>query len=78
MGKLVETKVKCPKCKSTNLTLNEVWDGHGITWEQIDGKIERQQGILEPGDPYKVHAECDQCRHRWTVRGALQIDDVCL
>jgi len=71
-----ETTVKCPKCKSTNLWLSEVWKNHGIQWEQVNGKIEKSDGNLEPGDPFKVCAECSNCKHRWTIRGASQIDDV--
>lgn len=71
-----ETKIKCPKCKSNNLILNEVWINHSIQWEQIDGKIERDNGYLEPGDPHKVCAECSDCSHRWTIRNATQIDNV--
>lgn len=58
------------------MILSEVWKGHGITWDQRNGKIEREQGILEPGSPYKVYAECIKCSHLWVIRGALQITDV--
>lgn len=45
------------------------------SWEVEDGKFDRNDGSLEPGDAYKVQAEC-KCGHGWTVRNALQIDDV--
>lgn len=69
------SKVKCPKCKSNSLTLVEVWKNHTINWVQENGFFERNDGILEPGEPYKVEAHCD-CGHRWTLRNILQIDQV--
>lgn len=71
-----KSKLKCPKCKSINLTLVEVWHGHEIVWEQLNGEFDRNEGILEPGDPYKVEASCHKCLHHWTARGILQIDDI--
>lgn len=70
------SKVQCPKCKSRDLTLIEVWKGHDITWEQREGLFDRDDGVLEAGSPYKVEAKCSSCRHHWTIRKALQIDDV--
>lgn len=74
--KLVESKLKCPKCKSQNQVLQEIWKNHWIEWEVINGKFDRQDGYLEMGDPYKVVARCKDCKHVWTTRGALQIDDI--
>jgi hypothetical protein len=76
MENIVNSKVKCPRCKSGNLSLIEVWEGHTITWEQIDGKFDREDGALEPGDAYKVNAHCSECNHTWRIRKALQIDDI--
>ena len=73
---IVKSKVKCPKCgNKSNLKLHEIWSGHTITWEVEDGKFDRNDGSLEHGDAYKVQAEC-KCGHGWTLRKALQIDDV--
>lgn len=74
-AEIVESKVKCPKCKSVNLTLIELWRNNSIEWEQTDGKFNRRDGNIEPGDPYKVEAKCE-CGHRWSIRGALQIGDI--
>jgi hypothetical protein len=76
MKNIVNSKVKCPKCKSKDLTLVEIWEGHAIHWQQTDGKFDRDEGILEPGDAYKVEGCCKSCKHRWTIRKALQIDDI--
>jgi len=76
MEKFVNSKVRCPKCKSKDLRLIEVWEGHTIQWEQVDGKFDRNAGSLEPGDAYKVEGKCKKCSHQWTIRKTLQIDDV--
>lgn len=74
--KIVESKIKCPKCKSDHLFLVEIWTDHGITWEQIGGKFDRNDGILDPGSPAWVEGECKKCGHRWKVKNAPQIDYV--
>jgi phage FluMu protein Com len=73
---LAETNVRCPKCKSANLSLLELWKDHSITWEQLDGKINLNEGCLEPGYAYKVQGKCYKCKHAWTVRTANQITSV--
>lgn len=72
---IAQSKVRCPKCKSKTLYLIEVWEGHTIQWEVENGKFDRDDGSLNPGDPYKVQAKCI-CGHAWTIRMALQIDDI--
>jgi RNA polymerase subunit RPABC4/transcription elongation factor Spt4 len=71
-----KSKVKCPKCKSNDLLLTEVWYGSTITWEQFKGEFDKKNGILEPGDAAKVQACCYKCDHRWTVRGVKQITEI--
>jgi hypothetical protein len=76
MKSIVESKVKCPKCKGNTLELIEVWKGSTIVWQQQNGTFDRQDGNLEPGDAHKVEARCNNCAYQWTVRKALQISDV--
>jgi len=76
MREIVTTKVKCPKCRSSNLRIGEVWIGHSIEWDVVDGKFDRQEGNLEPGDPDHLVISCKSCDHRWRVRGACQIHDI--
>lgn len=76
MEETKESKAKCPKCGSVDLTLIEVWKGHEITWEQREGKFNMKEGNLEPGNPYKVECKCSDCSHHWTVRKAIQIGDI--
>lgn len=73
---VVESKAKCPKCNSNDLVLTELWKDHSITWEQENGKFDRNDGELEMGDAYKVQAKCSKCNHAWTLRGVLQIDEI--
>lgn len=75
---IVESKVRCPKCKSDTLHLHEIWQGHSLTFSQENGTFDRKDGVCEPGDPYKVEGECkaDGCGHRWTLKGVRQIDQV--
>lgn len=75
MNGIVESKVKC-KCGSADIDLCEVWEDHTINWEQIDGKFNRDHGALEMGYAHKVEALCKRCKKRWTIRKALQIDDI--
>lgn len=70
------SKAKCPKCKSRNLVLIEEWKDHTIQWVQEDGRFDRNDGVLEPGSPFRVEAKCRDCKHTWTFRGATQIDDL--
>lgn len=74
--KIVHSKAKCPKCKSNNLCLIELWKNHGISWIQKNGKFDIKDGALEPGDAYKVIGCCNNCYHRWTLKGCLQITDI--
>lgn len=75
MENTVKSIVKCPKCKSINLELIEIWSAHTITWQQVEGKLNLKEGNLEAGDPYKVEASC-MCGHKWKIRKALQISDI--
>lgn len=65
----------CPKCKSTDLTLTELWKNHSIQFQYRNGKI-IYKGNLEPGDPYKVEAFCNDCNHEWRLKKVTQITDV--
>lgn len=76
--RIVESKLKCPRCKSPNLSLIEIWEAATITWEQIDGKFDRNDGSLNEGNPHRVEATCSnkECGHSWKPIKAHQIDDV--
>lgn len=74
---MATTKVKCPKCKAKNLFLIEIWVGATITWEQNEfGVFDKNDGSLEPGDPYRIECRCRKCNHTWKIRNAIQITDV--
>lgn len=71
--RLLTTNKKCPKCRSKKLYFTELWKGHSIQWEQEDGKIDLDDGALNPGDPFSVYGECRDCRHVWKFRNVQQI-----
>lgn len=72
--KIVNSKLVCPKCKSKDLFLIEIWVDMAIHWEQTDGKFDREDGALEPGCPHHVEATCKKCGKRWKPKSANQID----
>lgn len=72
----VKTDKTCPKCGSKDFHIIEVWKYHTISWECIGGNFDRNDGSLEIGDAYKVQATCSKCKHSWTFKKALQIDDI--
>lgn len=67
-----KTKVKCPKCKSTNLYLVEegTW---GTSHYQENGVIQPDSHNNEPGDYYKLTGECVECNHKWTIKNASNV-----
>lgn len=73
---VMQSTVKCPRCKSNNLVLTEVWTGHTIEWEQEGGVIDKNKGSSEPGDPYTVNGLCKDCFHEWKLKGVIQITQV--
>lgn len=70
------TNLRCPKCKSRNMTLIEIstWE---TTWEVTNGNFNLEDRIGNPGHIERVEATCNGCCHHWKPRGARQIDDIC-
>lgn len=62
---------KCPKCRSKNVELIEIWSA-SISWYPDDPYA--NEGALMPGDAEKVEGNCLDCDHRWTIRGVVQVD----
>jgi predicted amidophosphoribosyltransferase len=75
--KVGETRVKCPKCGSNNLFIMEKIICT-TEWEQLDGRILRNEGYHHVGHVVSMDSKCSNCLHVWKIRGALQIDDVLL
>lgn len=61
---------KCPKCGSQNVELIEIWTAT-ISWGPEEPYF--NQGNLNPGDPVKVEGHCINCKHRWKIRGVVQV-----
>lgn len=74
--RIVKSKLKCPKCKGNSLVLTEIWTSHLIEWTQTNGMFDRNDGVLNEGEPKEVEARCKTCAHNWKVRKAKQIDDI--
>ncbi len=66
----------CPKCKSVNLLLHELWKGAALVFYQSKSGIIADGLPEDVGNPYKVEAECRHCGHGWTLRGITQITDI--
>ena len=63
---------KCPKCRKYQIViLTEVWTGHHIEFEVVNG-VREEKGYLEDGEPFAVYAEC-ACGNRWKLRGVSDI-----
>ena len=63
---------KCPKCRSQNVELIEIWSAT-ISWNPYDFDFEKGKGILTPGDPEKVEGYCLECEYRWRIRNVVQV-----
>ena len=61
---------KCPKCKSQNVELIEIWE-HAISWLPDDNYFEH--GDFFFNDPKKVEGNCLDCGHRWRIRNVVQV-----
>ena len=63
--------LKCPKCKSKNTSLTEIWENY-LHFDVIDNKISHE-GILNPGSPIGVIKECLDCHHTHKIKNITQI-----
>ncbi len=73
----MKNAARCPRCKSMELCLVELWKNHSIEFEQSDqGEVDWTNGNLSEGEPYCVQACCNSCNHKWTLRGVQQVIDL--
>ncbi len=68
------TKLRCPSCGSRSFNLTEIVAAE-TTWEVSNGRLNREAGIHEFGQPQSVFGDCG-CGHWWNVRCANLIDSV--
>ena len=61
---------KCPKCRTKNVELIEIWDA-AIKWSPSDPYF--NEGALEPGEAKHVEGKCLNCEHTWRMRGVIQV-----
>jgi predicted nucleic-acid-binding Zn-ribbon protein len=71
-----ECNTACIKCGSKDLLLNELWTDALIQFEVIDGKFDRQDGVLEPGFPFRIEIKCKKCKYEWKPRNKQTISDL--
>jgi predicted RNA-binding Zn-ribbon protein involved in translation (DUF1610 family) len=73
---MTATKIKCPNCGKTEITLTGAFKVYRSWWLGTDGSLppyyDYEDGDYEPieGDPTEFH--CYSCGHRWT--GTEEID----
>ena len=70
---LGESKARCPKCKSKDLTLKEYWVST-IEFEQEDGMLS-EEGSMDHEGPFKLRGMCSKCGYLWTLK-ASQVTQV--
>lgn len=63
-----------PEVRRQPCNLMEYWTDHQICFE-LEGSRRGKEGILEPGRPVRVEAECG-CGHIWRLRCVQQITDL--
>ena len=68
------TALRCPKCRSRSFELIEVIDA-STAWRVVNGRLNREDGFHEFGNPICVLAECS-CGHHWKVRRATTVIQV--
>lgn len=67
----------CPKCRSNNLWLSEVWHDNGIYFQIKDGVFPDEASDHFQGAPVYVTAMCSDCKHEWRIRkGVTSIWDL--
>lgn len=64
----------CPKCKSINYQIVELWKGHALIWSPLLSRS-YDDTLMDVGDPYKVYGECLDCGYTWTFRGITRVSE---
>lgn len=72
MDRVVLKPLRCPKCRSVNVQIVEVWHFSTITWDPGDA---HDEGNLEAGFPTRVEGLCLCCEHRWKMRGLIRVTE---
>jgi len=67
MNNIKQTKAKCPKCKSKDITIVETSNAYQ-SWIQTDGIVNKEEGIMNHGDIISVNGICDKCNHKWKFK----------
>ena len=69
-GKKILKKIKCPKCKSKHLSIDEIWDVCCSFETDTNGKVINVWS--EDGAPSnKIVLRCQSCSHTWKRAGTI-------
>lgn len=66
------TAIRCPRCRSRDLEVTEMVEVT-TTWLVSGGRLDMADGIQEVGSGVGVECECSKCKHRWRVRGHVNV-----
>ncbi len=72
----VSTNAKCPKCRSTNLSLIEIRDDERLIWSVKKGEFDKSAYTKLFAKPVRVEGRCAHCDWEWTLRKAGCIEDL--
>ncbi len=67
---------RCPKCGGLPGEYQEVWNGHGLSFDADAKGRPEQVGYTYEGSPDHVLACCAKCGHGWRLKGVTQITEV--
>lgn len=73
--KKLKKRIKCPKCKNTDINLIEISNGFSITYSGEDGEY-FEAGELEAGDPHSVRGECKKCEYNWRLKKVRTVESL--
>ena len=68
--------IKCPRCKSEEIELIEIWNGSSISFMLEGMMVDLNDGYKAYGYPVRVEAKCTDCEHQWKLRNITQITDL--
>lgn len=65
----------CPKCRSGHILLREMTECW-TEFEVKDGKVDWDEGNLEPGETAGVWGKCLECEHGWRLKNLVNVSEL--
>lgn len=72
---MIKSRVKCPKCKSKNLSIYEITEAYGV-YNQDEGIIDLKSRSNDFGNIVRVDGYCEKCSYRWKIKNSTDINDL--